>query len=611
MASDLWIIEQAREELQMLESQHPNRFDYLKLELKALVSHSSCFSASSPSLPSHPDVSLSTSARTEVSSNRKKRKGRDFRQSGAKFQKSRLNAGGCGDGSKDRADIAIERAEECLRKIREMKEVLANKSKSSLFEALDGPDFLRWREKSRAAYASSPHSGSPSERRREMVRASASTPAKKGAKEEKPQTDPEAENRKRLKSLAFSKNLLSRAAAKPVSPLPPSKTLQKHQSRDIVKKGQRKNRFLFSFPGLLAPVSGGKIGELKDLGTKNPILYLDFPQGRMKLFGTIVYPKNKYLTLQFTKSSKNVTCDDCFENMVVFSESWWIGQKDENPEEVRLEFPKEIGEGIHSEFDFKGGAGATSGEMSVVDKWRKEYVEPASPENELKNDAYDDSHNLTGKTLNNAIEVTPTRQSARMVGKTFKYAESSSGDESDSTNADTSEIKEENVDGETKDCSTTVCSSPAVDNKDADVKLLPKVQQSSLKKSKEKSSSKPGALVQATISTLFEKVEEKKSAMVKKSAAAEGSTQKKQRISSSQKANQEKVRLIYGSLKNLAGLCLLQKKEASKRLTKSKAKTAGQKGITKRKYSQVEDDDIEEISSSSEAAADSDEEWTG
>lgn len=40
----------------------------------------------------------------------------------------------------------------------------------------------------------------------------------------------------------------------------------------------------------------------------------------MKLFGTIVYPKNRYLTLQFSKGGKNVTCDDYFENMVgIFS----------------------------------------------------------------------------------------------------------------------------------------------------------------------------------------------------------------------------------------------------------------------------------------------------
>ncbi|CAB4280281.1 unnamed protein product [Prunus armeniaca] len=58
--------------------------------------------------------------------------------------------------------------------------------------------------------------------------------------------------------------------------------------KDILKKSERKNRFLFSFRGLLAPIGGGKIRALKNLGTKNPVLYLDFPLGRMKLFGTIV-----------------------------------------------------------------------------------------------------------------------------------------------------------------------------------------------------------------------------------------------------------------------------------------------------------------------------------
>ncbi|KVI07464.1 hypothetical protein Ccrd_014161, partial [Cynara cardunculus var. scolymus] len=128
------------------------------------------------------------------------------------------------------------------------------------------------------------------------------------------QTNPEAEERKRLRKLAISKNLLSEFPAKASSlSLNPSKTVIKHHGRDILRKSNRKNRFLFSFPGLLAPVSGGKVGELKDLGSKNPILYLDFPQGRMKLFGTIVYPKNRYLTLQFSKGGKNVMCEDYFD----------------------------------------------------------------------------------------------------------------------------------------------------------------------------------------------------------------------------------------------------------------------------------------------------------
>ncbi|GAB4842742.1 DNA-binding protein rhl1 [Ancistrocladus abbreviatus] len=110
-------------------------------------------------------------------------------------------------------------------------------------------------------------------------------------------SNPEAEERNRLKKLAHSKNLLSETPTKSFMPLISSRTVLKHHGKDILKKSQRKNRYLFSLSGFLAPISGGKIGELTNLGSKNPILYLDFPQGRMKLFGTIVYPENRYLTL--------------------------------------------------------------------------------------------------------------------------------------------------------------------------------------------------------------------------------------------------------------------------------------------------------------------------
>jgi hypothetical protein len=36
----------------------------------------------------------------------------------------------------------------------------------------------------------------------------------------------------------------------------------------------------------------------------------------MKLFGAHVYPKNKYLTLQMTRSAKGVVCEDVFESLV-------------------------------------------------------------------------------------------------------------------------------------------------------------------------------------------------------------------------------------------------------------------------------------------------------
>ena len=48
--------------------------------------------------------------------------------------------------------------------------------------------------------------------------------------------------------------------------------------KDICKKGHRKNKYLFSFPGLVASVAGGKFGDLAQLDSRNPVLYVDFPQ---------------------------------------------------------------------------------------------------------------------------------------------------------------------------------------------------------------------------------------------------------------------------------------------------------------------------------------------
>lgn len=272
-------------------------------------------------------------------------------------------------------------------------------------------------------------------------------------KDENGEVNPEAEERKRLKTLALSKNILSETPAKAYSPLTPSKIVIKHHGKDIIKKSQRKNRFLFSFSGLLAPIAGGKIGELKDLGTKNPILYLDFPQGQMKLFGTIVYPKNRYLTLQFSRGGKNVICEDYFDTVIVFSDVWWIGKKDENPEEDRLDFPKELNEGQPGEYDFSGGAGggATAGAgvvsetMRGLNKSSMRYVEEESPKATPEDDISDAADDDDEKNLKDVMKVTPVRQSERTAGKRYKFAESSSL-ESDSDIAEGEEEKEDDDD---------------------------------------------------------------------------------------------------------------------------------------------------------------------
>ncbi|KAL5721374.1 hypothetical protein ACHQM5_005026 [Ranunculus cassubicifolius] len=393
----------------------------------------------------------------------------------------------------------------------------------------------------------------------------------RASKKQKPVPAELDEDRIRLKKLAISHRILSRTPANLPNKsltLNPSKTVVKHHGKDIIKKSQRKNRFLFSFPGLLAPISGGKIGELKDLGTKNPVLYLDFPQGRVKVFGTIVHPKNRYLTLQFSKGGKNVMCEDHFDNMVVFSDAWWIGKKDENPEELRLDFPNDLIEGKHTDSDFKGGAGAsaTSGHKTAATRPRKEYVEPESPSTDIEDDSEDIS--LTGKKKD-FMEVTPVRQSARTAGKKFKFQEGSSGDSSPEIESESpyvmKEDSEEKLDDMTEDPNLEVQDMDS-EHDAAKTDLLEHKEQASLTvKSKESSISNRASLVQATISSLFAKAKGKE-------------------VDSKQKVTPAKV-------------------------ASAKGRKSGTVANSKKKKPMVEDDDIEEISSESEDIEESDEEW--
>lgn len=424
--------------------------------------------------------------------------------------------------------------------------------------------------------------------------------------------DPEAEERLRRKKMVFSRNILSQTPVKVGSSaaLGPSKTVIKHHGRDILRKSQRKNKYLFSFPGLLGPMSGGKIGELKDLGTKNPILYLDFPQGQMKLFGTIVFSKNRYLTLQFSKTGKNVTCDEYFENMIVFSDAWWIGTKEENPEELRLEFPKELNKEKHVECDFKGGVGAASNSKqgsvkSAIKCLEQESTKVSLEESHFKGRVGGASDSKQGSvksaikcleresTLVNLeddltespndykelVEVTPTRRSARTTQRTFKFAESS-GDSLTENGSDTPEEEDDKLDDETtrnyRSTETESTSSLVFEGDTHDiVKKVPASRRyKQTEKAKGLSDNQHTPLVQTTLSSLFKKVEEKK-----------------------EKKDAEKI---------------TDTSEASKPI-KGRKKTEGRKSgmVTKnqKKQHKIEEDDIEEFSSEPEDMC-SDEDWT-
>ncbi|KAL2539677.1 DNA-binding protein RHL1 [Abeliophyllum distichum] len=415
-------------------------------------------------------------------------------------------------------------------------------------------------------------------------------------------SNPEAEERNRLKKLAFSKSILSENSSRvgPSSALAPSKIVTKHHGKDIIRKSQRKNRFLFSFPGLLGPISGGKIGELKDLGTRNPILYLDFPQGQLKLFGTITYPKNRYLTLQFSRGGKSVMCEDYFDNMIVFSDAWWIGNKDENPEELRLEFPEDLNLEQHAEYDFKGGAGAPCDGRQGFRKSAIKCVEQESPQDELEDDL-----TLSQNNVKESMEVTPTRHSARTAGKSFKFAESSSGDDFIGNDAETLEEEDEDIVFD-------------IDNVDATEPIPASDHVKRTAKFKDLSHNNRVSLVQTTVSTLFKKVEEKK--------ANKDVKEKKDNVKVSKFLRKGKK--IEEREAGAETMILKKQPETTRTVEvyqrKSKGKSQGASSSRKRKADsipasnlsdsgssrRVEDDDIEEFSSTSQDMNASDEDWT-
>lgn len=62
--------------------------------------------------------------------------------------------------------------------------------------------------------------------------------------------------------------------------------MAKSDGKDIVKRSSvRKNRYLLVFNCKLALAAAGRLGTLANLDTKNPVMYIDFPEGRLKLFG--------------------------------------------------------------------------------------------------------------------------------------------------------------------------------------------------------------------------------------------------------------------------------------------------------------------------------------
>lgn len=55
-------------------------------------------------------------------------------------------------------------------------------------------------------------------------------------------------------------------------------------------------------------------GTLAQLDSPNPVMYIDLPQGRLKLFGTLVFPHQKYMVLKL--GAGEALAEDLFESLV-------------------------------------------------------------------------------------------------------------------------------------------------------------------------------------------------------------------------------------------------------------------------------------------------------
>ncbi|VAI94198.1 unnamed protein product [Triticum turgidum subsp. durum] len=244
-----------------------------------------------------------------------------------------------------------------------------------------------------------------------------------------------------------------------------------------------------------------------------------------------------------TRSAKGVACEDVFESMIVFSEAWWVGTKEENPDELKLEFPKEM-QNAAEDVDFKGGAGAASGEVVTVNKPRKRTTEPRTAEPrtaepstpEFESDADSEDLDVKDEIGTQTTSDTPVRKSARTAGKTFKFAELAGGDSAESDTEiefaedldekmEAAEIKEE-IPGE--DIKEEI---PSENIKPEDPPA-------------ESLSTKKQPLVQANLSAMFKKAEEKKRPTTtrspKGSPATKGPAAKKQRATPTKKQSPAK-----------------------------------------------------------------------
>ncbi|KAL0220826.1 hypothetical protein RCL1_000680 [Eukaryota sp. TZLM3-RCL] len=229
----------------------------------------------------------------------------------------------------------------------------------------------------------------------------------------------------------FSGHKTSRTLSEPL----PS-ALVNADGADIISKKStaRKNRFLILLPGRLGNLTkgDGKIGKITQMDTPCPLLFIDFLNGQLKLEGSFVYPKNRYLRLS-VPSTSTVNVEDVFDVLIVFSRAQWLGSGP-IPEGV----PFTLGP-ISSPRKSKPVRGNSQRSKTVVEESEEEdsgldIIEESSEEDESTNTIQSDSETeLPPKTINSR----PVRPRTAV---TRKVVESSEEDESEEESEEESEV---------------------------------------------------------------------------------------------------------------------------------------------------------------------------
>jgi hypothetical protein len=188
--------------------------------------------------------------------------------------------------------------------------------------------------------------------------------------------------------------------------------LRRCDGADIIKKNAaRRKKYLFAFPGGVALAPGTRLGMLHGLDSSTPTLDIQYPEGRLRMYGVLVFPRNPMLTLKCSASKgRPVQCADTFETIILFSRWAWIGDEVSNPGDLPQPLPVSLRGNVghpvwrsarkssapmtpRAADDDAGGIPPQRNVITIEDEEKEEeeeVISASSPEDLAEDDKFDD-----------------------------------------------------------------------------------------------------------------------------------------------------------------------------------------------------------------------------